>query len=185
MTFDSAVILTQALSEWRQGNVSTKNELDTTLINELHRLARDYMRRENAGHTLQATALVNEAFLRLAETDIDWHDKKHFMAVASKTMRRILVDHAKSKNSHKRRMNKESVTFDDEVIPYHQAMDELIMLDDMLVKLSTFDERASAMLELSLFGGLTHPEIADVTDVSIATVERDIRAARAWLKSQH
>ena len=181
----STSVMTQAFNNWKLGNDSAKLDIDQTLMQELHRLAYEYMRRENAAHTLQATALVNEAFIRLADVDVNWQDKKHFMSVASKTMRRILVDHAKNKNAIKRKTNKERVTFEEGVVPYYQATEDLIVLDDLLEKLAQFDDRASLMLELSLFGGLTHPEIADVTEYSLATVEREMRVARAWLKSNY
>lgn len=188
MQGDMNLVVTQAFNEWRGGDPSTKMgakmSLDATLVGELNRLAREHMRRENSSHTLQATALVNEAFIRLVDVDVDWQDKRHFMAVASRTMRRILVDHAKAKNSHKRRANKESVTFEDAVIPHHENVEELILLDDLLQKLANFDERSASMLELSLFGGLTQQEVADVLEVSIATVERDMRSAKAWLRCQ-
>jgi len=184
MTKDVTTLITQTLHQWRYGNQSAKLDLDNLLLQELHRLAQVYMARENPAHTLQATALVNEAFLRLAQVDVDWQDKKHFMVVAAKTMRRILVDHAKRKNAQKRMSLEGQMTFDEASLPHHQATEELIVLDDLLDKLTTFDERAGNMLELSIFGGLTHPEVADVTGFSLSTVEREIRVAQAWLRGQ-
>ena len=184
MQSDINLVVTQAFNAWRAGTPSAKVDLDTQLVGELNRLAREHMRRENSAHTLQATALVNEAFIRLADVDIDWQDKRHFMSVASRTMRRILVDHAKSKSYQKRRMNKEAVTFEDAVVSSQEKLEDLILLDDLLQKLSAFDKRSSTMLELSLFGGLTQQEVAEVLDVSLATVERDMRSAKAWLRSQ-
>ncbi|WP_281558040.1 ECF-type sigma factor [Thalassomonas sp. RHCl1] len=185
MTQDVTTLITQTLHHWRYGNQAAKLELDDLIVQELHRLARAYMARENTSHTLQATALVNEVFLRLAQVDVDWQDKKHFMAIAAKTMRRILVDHAKRKNAQKRVSLQDQMTFDEDSLPHHQATEELIVLDDLLHKLTAFDERACNMLELSIFGGLTHPEVADVTGLSLSTVEREIRVAQAWLRCQH
>lgn len=185
MTKDVNTLITQTIHQWKHGQQGAKLELDNLLVHELNRLARMYMARENPSHTLQATALVNEVFLRLAQVDADWQDKKHFMAVASKTMRRILVDHAKGKCAQKRMSLQGLMTFDEDALPHHQATEELIVLDDLLLKLTVFDQRASNMLELSIFGGLTHPEVADVTGLSLSTVEREIRVAQAWLRAQH
>ncbi|WDE08726.1 sigma-70 family RNA polymerase sigma factor [Thalassomonas viridans] len=184
MTKDVTTLLTQTLHQWKYGNQAAKLDLDNLLVQELHRLAQVYMARENPSHTLQATALVNEVFLRLAHVDVDWQDKKHFIVIASKTMRRILVDHAKRKNAQKRMSLQDKMTFDENSLPHHQATEELIVLNDLLDKLTAFDERACNMLELSIFGGLTHPEVADVTGFSLSTVEREIRVAQAWLRGQ-
>ncbi len=173
--------VTQLLDEWHQGNKQALDKLTPVVHEELHRLAVQFMQKETDNHTLQATALVNEAFIKLAGIDIKWQDKVHFISMAARIMRNILVDHAKSKNAHKRQTNKNSIEFNDEIYANNSSLEELITIDELLDKLCIFDERASKIVELTLFGGLTQPEISELLQLSISTVERELRIARAWI----
>ena len=176
--------VTRLLNKWHQGDGAALKQLTPYINEELHRLAVQYMQKESAHHTLQATALVNEAFIKLSGIDGVWQDKLHFTAIASKIMRNILVDHAKSKNAAKRKMNKDALAFDDQLHTDNKRLEDIIIIDELLVKLFEFDQRASEMMELTLFGGLTNPEVAETMQVSLATVERELRSARAWI-DQH
>jgi RNA polymerase sigma factor (TIGR02999 family) len=137
------------------------------------------MRGERPEHTLQATALVNEAYLRLIGAEIDWKDRAHFFAVAATTMRRILVDHARTKGRKKRAGERVSLEESVLVAPDREA--ELLAIDDALTELAGHDARAARVVELHYFGGLTYDEIAEALGVSAATVDRDLRFAKAWL----
>ena len=153
------------------------------LMDELHRVAKRCMYKENAGHTLQATALVNEAYVKLAGKAITVSSKHHFIALAARQMRRILVDHARGKLADKRETPAIQITLacvagDDEEIV------ELIHVDNLLKELSLLDARAAQVYELKIFSDLTNPEIALIMALSLATVERDAKVAKAWLKSQ-
>jgi RNA polymerase sigma factor (TIGR02999 family) len=154
------------------------------LIGELHRVAKHYMYNENAGHTLQATALVNEAYVKLAGKSIEVTNKSHFIALAARQMRRILVDHARQKVASKRGGQAVQITLagvagddDNEII-------ELIYIDKLLKQLASFDSRAAQVYELRLFSALTNPEIALIMGISLATVERDAKISKAWLKME-
>ena len=153
------------------------------LVEELHKIAQRYMHKESAHHTLQATALVNEAYVNLSGKTLELEDKQHFIAIAARQMRRILVDHARKKLSDKRRHQSSNLSFaeleSNELSPF-----ALIEIDRMLDSLSALDERAAKVYELRLFSGLVNAEIADLLDISLATVERDAKAAKAWIKSE-
>ncbi len=153
------------------------------LVEELHKIAQRYMHKESAHHTLQATALVNEAYVNLSGKTLELEDKQHFIAIAARQMRRILVDHARKKLSDKRRHQSSNLSFaeleSNELCPL-----ALIEIDRMLDSLSALDERAAKVYELRLFSGLVNAEIADLLDISLATVERDAKAAKAWIKSE-
>lgn len=176
--------VTQLLHDWRQGREEAIHQLLEIIHQELHQLASQHMRSERPDHTLQATALVNEAFVRLMGADVDWHDRQHFMAMASKMMRRVLVDHAKAKNAHKRQAQSGAMTFDEGLCVDPHNFEDVLLADDLLQKLAAFDERASRMLEMSIFGGLSQPDIAAVEEVSLSTVERELRVAKAWVNQQ-
>jgi RNA polymerase sigma factor (TIGR02999 family) len=150
------------------------------VYDELLRLARLHMRRERTGHTLEPTALVHEAYARLAGADLTLQDRRHFFAVASRAMRRILVDHARTRGSLKRGEGAARTTLGEE-IPAPEAGTDVLELDEALTRLAQVDERKARVVELHYFGGLSHEEIAEVLDVSPATVDRDLRFARAWL----
>ena len=140
---------------------------------------------ERPGHSLQATALVNEAYVRLVDaTDVAWHDRAHFLAVAARVMRHILVDHARARHAQKRGGPAEKVTFDDALVVTDEPRQDFIALDDALQALATFDERKSRVIELRFFGGLSVEETASVLKVSADTVMRDWRLAKAWLQRE-
>jgi len=150
---------------------------------ELHRLASLHMRRERGGHTLQPTALVHEAYARLAGSDLTLQDRKHFFAVASRAMRRILVDHARSRGSLKRGAGAARVPLDEAIAVPETSPEEVLELNDALERLAAVDERKARVVELHYFGGLSYDEIAEVEEVSAATVDRDLRFAKAWLQA--
>ncbi len=154
------------------------------LYGELRRIAASFMRDERPGHTLQPTALVHEAFLRLSSQHVEWQDRTHFLAIAAQTMRRILVDHARKRAAGKRGSGNEAITVDAGIdAPVEGAGDslDLIALDDALGRLAERDERAARVVELRFFGGLEVEEAARVLDISPASVKRDWSFARAWL----
>ena len=174
--------ITAWLTDWSNGDSSALEKLTPLVYRELHRLAQAYMRGERAGHALQTTALVNEAYLRLIATEgQSWQNRAHFYAVAAKLMRHILVDFARSSDRLKRGAAFEQISLDEVLLinPDHTA--ELLDLDEALTKLSDLDERQSRIVELRFFGGLTEPEIAEVLKVSERTVQSDWRLARSWL----
>jgi RNA polymerase sigma-70 factor (ECF subfamily) len=150
---------------------------------ELHQIARRCMAGERVGHSLQATALVNEAYVRLVDgTVVEWHDRAHFLAVAARIMRRILVDHARARGARKRGGGDARVTFDEALVVIAEPRENFVALDDALEALAKFDERKSRVVELRFFGGLTVEETASVLKVSPDTVMRDWRLAKAWLQ---
>jgi RNA polymerase sigma-70 factor (ECF subfamily) len=150
---------------------------------ELHQIARRCMAGERVGHSLQATALVNEAYVRLVDgTVVEWHDRAHFLAVAARIMRRILVDYARARGARKRGGGDARVTFDEALVVTAGARENFVALDDALEALAKFDERKSRVVELRFFGGLSVEETAAVLKVSVDTVMRDWRLAKAWLQ---
>jgi RNA polymerase sigma-70 factor, ECF subfamily len=152
---------------------------------ELHQIARRCMAGERVGHSLQATALVNEAYVRLVDgTVVEWHDRAHFLAVAARIMRRILVDHARGRGARKRGGGDARVTFDEALVVTAEARENFVALDDALEALAKFDERKSRVVELRFFGGLSVEETAAVLKVSVDTVMRDWRLAKAWLQAE-
>ena len=174
--------VTQLLLAWSNGDKEALNRLIPLVYVELHRLASRYMRRENQGHTLQTTALVNEAYCRLIEQkDVRWQNRAHFYGISAQLMRRILVDRARSRVRAKRGGAAQRISLDETaVIPQPQSS-QLILLDDALTSLAEFDPQKSRIVELKFFGGLTTEEIAEVEKLSIRMVEREWRKARAWL----
>jgi len=140
---------------------------------------------ERVGHSLQATALVNEAYVRLVDgTVVEWHDRAHFLAVAARIMRRILVDHARARGARKRGGGDARLTFDEALVVTAEARENFVALDDALEALAKFDERKSRVVELRFFGGLSVEETAAVLKVSVDTVMRDWRLAKAWLQAE-
>lgn len=174
--------VSRLLAEWRNGDQEALDRLMPLVYDELRRIARRYMRGERENHTLQSSALVNEAYLRLADhKNIDWQNRAHFFGVAAQAMRRVLVDHARARKGLKRGGDALKVALDDAVDVAEKQAVELVALDDALRALAAFDERKSRVVELRYFGGLTAEEAAEVLGVSLATVEREWRTARAWL----
>ena len=173
---------TELLRAWSQGDESARERLIPLLYAELHRLARRYMRGERPDHTLQPTALVNEAYLRLIDVNrVEWRNRTHFLALAAQMMRRILVESARNRHRQKRGGGavRENIDNIDE-LPKPEERD-VIALNDALSGLTTFDSRMSRIVELRYFGGLTVEETADVLNVSPETVMRDWKTAKAWL----
>jgi RNA polymerase sigma-70 factor (ECF subfamily) len=152
---------------------------------ELHQIARRCMAGERAGHSLQATALVNEAYVRLVDGKaVEWHDRAHFLAVAARVMRRILVDHARARHYQKRGGHAAKVTFDEGLVVTNEPREDFVALDDALQVLAKFDERKSRVIEMRFFGGLSVEETASVLKVSPDTVMRDWRLAKVWLRRE-
>jgi len=174
--------ITQLLQAWSEGDKAALDELVPLVQTELHRLAKRYMRRERAGHTLQTTALVNEAYLRLIDwNNMKWQNRAHFFAVAAQLMRRILVDFARSGSRKKRGAKPRQVSLDNIAPVFIQPDFDVIALDLALQKLATLDSRQSKVVELRFFGGLSNEEIGVVLDISVATVKRDLTLAKVWL----
>jgi RNA polymerase sigma factor (TIGR02999 family) len=176
------VNFTQLLTEWRSGHPQALERLTPLVYDELRRLARNYMRGERSSHTLQATAVVHEAFLRLVQANVALQDRAHFFALASRLMRRVLVDHAKSRARIKR--NAGVREFGPEETGPSAADFDVIALDDALEALLQMEPRLAQVIELHYFGGLTYEQIATAAGASTATVHRDIRLARAWLLNE-
>ena len=174
--------VTQLLIEWREGDETALDRLIPLVYDELRRLAHYYMRGERAGHTLQTTALINEAYLRLADhKGMQWQNRSHFYAVAAQAMRRILVNHARSRNFAKRGGGASFVELDQAEAIAQQKAAELVALDDALTDLAAFDRRKCRIVEMRYFGGMSAEETAEVLSVSPVTVMREWRAAKAWL----
>jgi RNA polymerase sigma-70 factor (ECF subfamily) len=177
--------VTGLLLKWGRGDEGALERLIPLVYRELHQIARQHMGHEGAGHSLQATALVNEAYLRLVDAnDVAWHDRAHFLAVAARVMRRILVDHARTRRAQKRGGDATQVTFDEALIVTNEPREDFVALDDALEALAAFDERKSRVIELRFFGGLSGEETASVVKVSPATVMGDWRLAKAWLQRE-
>lgn len=172
--------VTALLREWRSGSEQALEPLMAHVYGELRRLAGRRLRSERPDHTLQPTELVHEVFLRLVDADVDWQDRAHFLAVAASTMRRILVDHARSRSADKRGGGEpaEALT---ERIPSPQLPADLAALDDAMRALAALDPRKGRLVELYFFGGLTFEELGCVLGVSRATAHRELALARAWL----
>ena len=173
---------TELLRAWSQGDGSALDRLMPLVYNELHRLARRYMRQERADHTLQATSLVNEAYLRLIDVNcVEWRNRAHFLALAGQIMRRILVESARHRQRQKRGGGAVQMSLDEvPELPDSNRID-LVAVSDALSGLATFDGRMSQVVELRFFGGLSVEETADVLNVSPETVMRDWKTAKAWL----
>ena len=177
--------ITQLLIAWRNGEPKALDDLMPLVHRELKRIARNFMRRQNAGHTLQTTALVNEAFVRLVDSKaIAWNDRAQFLAVSARVMRRVLVDHARARRYQKRGGDAVRVSFDEALRIASDLHPDYIALDAALEGLAKLDERKSRVVEMRFFGGLSVEETAAVLNVSPATVMGDWRFAKAWLKRE-
>jgi RNA polymerase sigma factor (TIGR02999 family) len=182
MTTPAPQEVTQLLLAWSQGDQSALDQLIPLVHAELHRLAHRCMERERAGHTLQTTALVNEAYLRLIDSSrVRWQNRAHFFAVAAQLMRRILVDFARARQNLKRGGAAQRVSLDEALVVPQEPDPDLIALDEALNTLAALDPRQARMVELRFFGGLSVEETAEVLQVSPETVHRDWRVAKAWL----
>jgi RNA polymerase sigma factor (TIGR02999 family) len=174
---------TQLLTDWRSGHPQALDRLTPMVYDELRRLARNYMRGERGSHTLQATAVVHEAFMRLIQANVALQDRTHFFALASRLMRRVLVDHAKSRSRVKRNAGvREPGPTEAHASPAPDF--DVVELDDALESLLQLEPRLAQVIELHYFGGLTYEQIAVAAGISTATVHRDIRLARAWLLTE-
>ena len=184
MTASQRTEITRLLEAWSGGDRQALDSLTPHIYEELRRLAEHYMRNEKAGHTLQPTALVHEAYERLIGVDLPWRNRAHFLGVAAQVMRRILVDHARARNAAKRGVDYSRVSLD-EAVALAADSDELVLgLDAALAKLGRFDELKSRILEMRFFGGLTYDQAAAALDISPATLDRELRLAKAWLKHE-
>lgn len=179
----STPTVTTLLRSWRSGDEGALNQLTPLIYDDLRRIAARHLRSERPGHTLQATALVNEAFAQLAEADVPFHDRAHFFAVAARMMRHILTDYGRARRSQKRGSGMSPVTLVEDRVA-DQPPTDIVDLDDALQKLSEFDERKSDILVLHFFGGMTYEETAEALKISAATVDRDLRLAKAWLANE-
>jgi RNA polymerase sigma-70 factor (ECF subfamily) len=177
--------VTLLLRKWSEGDDSALEQLTPLVYDELHRLAHQHMRREQAGHILQTSALINEAYVRLVDqAHTPWQDRAHFFGIAARLMRQILVDEARKRNSAKRGGSMVQVPLDDIATLAQEQAGNLIALDDALKQLEASDERQSKIVELRFFGGLSIEETADVLKVSPGTVMREWTFARSWLRSK-
>jgi RNA polymerase sigma factor (TIGR02999 family) len=174
--------VTQLLAAWSDGDEEALEKLAPLVESELHRLARRYLRQERPGHTLQATALVNEAFLKLIDwKNVRWQNRAHFFGVSAGLMRRILVDYARRRNFAKRGGGAMKVSLDEAAVLSEERGTDLVALDDALTSLAAFDERKARIVELRFFGGLSVEETAEVLSISPRTVMREWSMAQAWL----
>jgi len=178
---DAPRTVTLLLRDWRHGDKGAFDELVPIVFAELHRIASRYLRDERPGHTFRPTDLVSEAYLKLVGGEHpEWNDRGHFFAIAARTMRQILVDHARMRNAAKRGAGERPATLD-ELAAAPGRPDAVLALDAALVELAKTDERKARVVELHYFGGLTQPEIAGVLDIHVNTVARDLKFAEAWI----
>jgi RNA polymerase sigma-70 factor, ECF subfamily len=174
--------LTELLSDWQRGDQTALNKLTPLVYDELRRIAHRYVQRERNGHTLETTALVNEAYLRLAgQKKIEWQNRAHFFAVTAQVMRHILIDHARRRQYAKHGGDARQVSLEEAEAMSQERASELVALDEALNELARLDVRKSRVVELRYFGGLDLEETAHVLEVSVMTVRRDWRVAKAWL----
>jgi len=174
--------VTQLLIDWSSGNQAALERLIPMVDRELHRLAHHYVRRENAGHTLQTTDLVNEAYLKLIDQkSVRWKNRAHFFALSAQLMRRILVDHARSRQYAKRGGGAQRIAFDEALVVSPERGADLVALDEALSKLTAIDPRKGKVVELRFFGGLSVEETAEALQISAVTVMREWSMAKAWL----
>lgn len=174
--------ITELLNRWSTGDDRARDAVAPLIYDELKRIARGVFSRENAAHTLQPTALVNEAYVKLIGVDIEWQDRGHFFALAARMMRRLLVNHANSRAAQRRGGGALRVTLHEAVHGDNDAEEDVLALDEALTQLGEMDERKANVLELHYFGGLTQPEMGEVLDISESTVRREFKLARIWLR---
>lgn len=174
-------VITRLLRDWSNGDKQALDQLMPLVYDQLRRLASRYLNSERSGHTLRATALVNEAYLKLVNAELTLNDRAHFYAVAARLLRQILVDHARAKGSRKRGAGAEPIPIEEAVMVGATPPSGILDLDDALNRLAQQDERKSRLVELIYFGGLTYDEAAAALEISPATVHRELRLAKAWL----
>jgi len=174
-------LVTRLLREWGGGNKEALDELMPVVYQQLRKLASICMRSERPDHTLRATALVHEAYIRLVDAEVAWQDRVHFFAVSARLLRRILVDHAKAGGRQKRGGGAETVALDEAIMVGPQTTGGIVELDAALQRLAALDKRKSEIIELLCFGGLTYDEAAQALKISPATVHRELKMAKAWL----
>lgn len=174
---------TQMLVSYKEGEPGALNAISEMVYDELRRMARSYMSGESHGHTMQATELVNEAFVRMVNPDIDYKNRLHFLSIAATMMRRILIDHARAKQRFKRGANWQQITLNEEILGQDALSADILMLDDALNKLAGMDQRKAMIIEQQYFAGMSARQIADGMDLSSRTVEREAQFSRAWLLS--
>lgn len=184
MTADAPQEVTRLLQAWGEGDHKALDRLMPLVYDELRRLAESYLRRERADHTLQPTALVHEAYLRMVDESLQLENRHHFFGIAANVMRRILVDHARAHQAAKRGSGAERLSLDAVAEQAESRPVDLIALDDALKSLATFDPQQARIVELRYFGGLTIEEVAAVINLSPATVKREWHMARTWLKKE-
>lgn len=168
----------------RAGDATALEELLPLMYDQLRRIAARYLKEERPGHTLTPTGVVHEAYLRLAGAEMAWEDRTHFLMVASSVMRRVLVDHARTRNRDKRGAGAAKLSLDDVRELAADSLAHLVDLDEALQRLETFDARKARIVELIYFGGLTQEETANSLQVSVVTIHRDLRLAKAWLERE-
>jgi RNA polymerase sigma factor (TIGR02999 family) len=173
--------VTQLLHQWSSGNKDALDKLMPFVYDQLHRLASNCLRSERPDHTLRATALVHEAYVRLVDAEVAWEDRVHFFAVSARVLRRILVDHAKSRNRNKRGGEFQKIPLDEAVLVGPHEDKSILELDEAMQRLAELDARKSELIELLFFGGLTYDEAAAALKISPATVHRELKLAKAWL----
>lgn len=176
--------ITRLLQNWNQGDNQSRDRLMSLVYARLHRLADQHFASERSSHTLQPTALVHEAFLNLDKVNVDWQDRDHFYALVAQMMRRLLVDHARSRARFKRGGDQFKVDLDSDDVSAPAPSTDLLALDAALTKLAEQSERTARTLELIYFGGLTQEAVADILGISRRTVDRDLKLGRAWLRAE-
>lgn len=176
--------LTQLLHDWQRGDDAALDQLTPAVYDELKRIARSAFRGERAGHTLQPTALVNEAYVKLIGTNVDWQNRAHFFALSARMMRRILVNHAQARLAQKRGSGEPAGTFIEDLHGEDTSDRQILLieLDEQIAQLSEIDERSANAIELHYFAGMTHKEISSALNVSTSTLERDLKFAKAWIR---
>jgi RNA polymerase sigma factor (TIGR02999 family) len=176
--------VTELLRQWGSGDKQALDQLMPLVYDQLRKLASRYLRAERPDHTLAATALVHEAYLRLVDVDVAWQDRIHFFVVSARILRRILVDHARTNKREKRGGEADKVPLDEAIVVGPQSSGKVLDLDEALQRLAAHDPRKSEIIELRCFGGLTHEETAAALGISTATVLREMRMAKAWLRRE-
>jgi len=175
--------VTRLLAQWSQGNQAALDQLTPLVYQELRLRARNYLRRERPDHTLQPTALIHEAYLRMMGENLpEWQNRAHFFAIASRAMRQILVDHARRRDAGKRGSGVVDLSLDEALVPAQSESNDVLALDEALTKLAAFDERKCRIVEMRYFGGCTVEETAEALGIAAITVMRETRVAEAWLR---